>query len=1120
MGTDPSIDRPRLRHRTRRRSLRLESLESRQLLADGSVTPTITGTVFQDANSDGQPSAGEGLADVTVRFYIDDGDGVFEPNSGDTLSGGNVPTDANGVYCVDNLDPDAAYFVFQPAQTVDGIALESQVSPLTRPGQPGVLIDAFTTTQEAGASPPAPSSDSSVLVFSDETEVIGRERDLMAFLDSGDGEVRVSANPFGNRPTLRYNADVAVTGSGVVVWDGIDSAADTLALGLDGVDLTNSGRETGIVFRIGAVATGASATLRLYQGSTTNPSEATMALPVTTGGSADAYVFLPFDDFVGPVLPSDVDAIELILSAESGGNNIEISEIGANGPKTVNLAVNPGADLAVTKTDNQTTAVPGEPLTYTVTVTNNGPSQVDGATVVDTFPPILTGVTFTSSTTGTASGNTASGTGDISDTVNISPGSSITYTITGVVSADASGTLTNTATVTAPTGISDPDLSNNTATDADNLTPNADLTITKSNDDDVSMPGRQTSYTIVVSNEGPSDVVGATVADTFPSSLTGVTYTSSATLGASGNTASGTGSINDTVDLASGSSITYTVQATVATNATGSITNTATVAVPTGTIDVDPSNNSASDTDSLTAEVDLRITKTDEVTNVQPGQVLQYTIVVNNDGPADAAGARITDAFPASLTNVSYTSSGTSGVTGNTASGTGNIDDTVTLPAGASLTYQVSATVAGNASGTLQNTVTVAAPTGAVDTLPSNNSATDIDSVTPVFDLSITKTNGQSSVISGQTTTYTIQVTNSGPSDVLDATVADTFTSSLTEVTFTSSASGGASGNTSNGAGNINDTVDMPAGSSITYTVTARVGSSATGTLTNTATVSSGSQNETNLDNNSATDTDTIVQQADLAITKTDNRTTSNPGDALTYQVRVTNNGPSDVTGATVADVMPSSLTGATFTSVASGGSSGNTNGSGSINDTVNLPAGSSITYTISATISPSATGTITNTATVAAPTSVVDTNSSNNSATDSTAIEQILRSISGYVYVDLNNNGLLQEGEPRIRDVTVSLTGTAVTGGAVSRATTTDGSGQYTFGDLVPGNYTVTETQPAAFGEGRETVGTGSLTNVQATDNVFANIGLGTEQDARNFNFGEQRPTLSKRDLLASRFA
>ena len=91
--------------------------------------------------------------------------------------------------------------------------------------------------------------------------------------------------------------------------------------------------------------------------------------------------------------------------------------------------------------------------------------------------------------------------------------------------------------------------------------------------------------------------------------------------------------------------------------------------------------------------------------------------------------------------------------------------------------------------------------------------------------------------------------------------------------------------------------------------------------------------------NNSATDTDTLAASADLSITKTDGVTTATPGGSVTYTIVATNAGPSNATGATVADTFPASLT-CTWTCVGAGGGTCTASGSGNINDTVNLPIG------------------------------------------------------------------------------------------------------------------------------------------------------------------------------------
>src|SRR4029453_5388952 len=180
----------------------------------------------------------------------------------------------------------------------------------------------------------------------------------------------------------------------------------------------------------------------------------------------------------------------------------------------------------------------------------------------------------------------------------------------------------------------------------------------------------------------------------------------------------------------------------------------------------------------------------------------------------------------------------TGGATGFTANGSGNINDTVNMPVGSTITYIVTGTVSASATGSLTNTATVATPQGVGDPTPGNNSATDTDTIGGSADLSITKTDGKVTVVAGPRNTSTTVATNNGPSDVTGASVVDNFPAEFTNVTYTASATGGASGFTANGTGSINDTVNMPIGSTITYVVTGDIDPSATGSLSNTATVS------------------------------------------------------------------------------------------------------------------------------------------------------------------------------------------------------------------------------------------------------------------------------------------
>src|SRR5207249_1248755 len=127
------------------------------------------------------------------------------------------------------------------------------------------------------------------------------------------------------------------------------------------------------------------------------------------------------------------------------------------------------------------------------------------------------------------------------------------------VAGGATGNITNTATVTVPAGVLDPNSGNNTATDVDSVTPTADLQISKTDGLSSVKPGQSIAYTIVVTNAGPSAVTGATVADPLPNGLTGATWTCAASPGSSCGAPTGSGSINTTVNLLSGGAATFSL---------------------------------------------------------------------------------------------------------------------------------------------------------------------------------------------------------------------------------------------------------------------------------------------------------------------------------------------------------------------------------------------------------------------------------------------------------------------------------------------------------------------------------------------------------------------------------
>ncbi len=159
---------------------------------------------------------------------------------------------------------------------------------------------------------------------------------------------------------------------------------------------------------------------------------------------------------------------------------------------------------------------------------------------------------------------------------------------------------------------------------------------------------------------------------------------------------------------------------------------------------------------------------------------------------------------------------------------------------------------------TIRLKVGKAAPAPTTTTAPPTTTIPPTTTTPPSADLSVTITDGQTTTAPGNTVIYTIVAKNAGPSPAASAFVSDIMPSGLSGVTWTCTASGGASCPAS-GNGNINTSVDLPVGGSVTFMVTGTV-SISSGNLVNTVSISAPSGvSETQPSNNSATDSDTVV---------------------------------------------------------------------------------------------------------------------------------------------------------------------------------------------------------------------------------------------------------------------
>ncbi len=514
--------------------------------------------------------------------------------------------------------------------------------------------------------------------------------------------------------------------------------------------------------------------------------------------------------------------------------------------------------------------------------------------------------------------------------------------------------LSNTATAASPT--TDPTPGNNSATETTSVATSADLSISKS--DGVTSvtagDGITYIYTITVHNSGPSDAAGVSVSDTFPSGFArgAVTPTQGAPCVGAPSFTCALGPI------ASGANASISVAYTVPSSTIASPqVNSATVSAT--TTDNNTADNTATDSNTVATSADLSISKSDSVTSVTAGTSTTYTVTLTNNGPSDVpAGVVVSDGAPANTT----ISSGDSRCI--VSSGTATCTTTAALTSGASTTFAIGLAVASGFPGaSLTNTASITS-SPVSDPTAGNDTGSDTDTVAKIAVLTVSKS-GPATVIAGNQITYTLGVSNAGPSDAQAVTVSDVLPGGLVGAQFCSGVSctpaSPWTGSTSLGT--------IVAGGSVSLTIQASVpASTANGTiLSNTATASS--PTDAGSPRSSGTSNTTVNTSAELSIAKSDGINTVTAGDPTvrTYTITITNNGPSNAAGVSLSDTWPTGFSRGTVTP-----SQGSCSGSPSFTCSLGtIAAGANATVTVTYTVPASTTASPqVNSATVGATTS------------------------------------------------------------------------------------------------------------------------------------------------------
>jgi uncharacterized repeat protein (TIGR01451 family)/fimbrial isopeptide formation D2 family protein len=595
----------------------------------------------------------------------------------------------------------------------------------------------------------------------------------------------------------------------------------------------------------------------------------------------------------------------LFSSAQQDSNSTNDSD-------TETLTIS-GLDISVTKTVNINNPIEGTGVTYTIAVQNNGSQTATNILVSDVVDSDLT--YRASSIAGGISRNDASPAGTGLQWTIDSLAAGITTNLTFIADVNTGAAANNPIPNTASLDSLDQSEENsgNNLSSVDINARAFDLVLTNSINNPTPLENEVVTYTINVSNTSSSvEATDILVRDIVPA---GLTYVGSSILGGTTRSAAdpdGSGLEWTIASLPAGDDVDLTFQARVDYGAKAlfpTITNTANI------ISVDQvESNTTNNTDSVVAtiqSINISVTKAVDVATPVEGNQVEYTITVSNLSTQPMTGVVVRDVVPGGLTYVGSSISGGDLTDPSSPTGTGLQWTINSLAGGASenLIFRASINSGASGLGAIPNTASLFSTTGTEDTLGNNSGSVSVTA--QAFDIAVTKAVNDPTPEEGQLITYTISVATTTAAAGTNIVINDIVPDGVTYEALSIGGGSSRSDATPTTSGGLSWTIASIAGNdSVNLTYQARVNNAAKadfGTITNTASLTSTDQVDSNAGNNSD-DADIDVDGLDLILSKS----VTSPaveGQTVTYTVTVENNSGQTATNIEVSDLVPAGVT-------------------------------------------------------------------------------------------------------------------------------------------------------------------------------------------------------------------
>ncbi|MFP5391173.1 MAG: CARDB domain-containing protein, partial [Gammaproteobacteria bacterium] len=614
------------------------------------------------------------------------------------------------------------------------------------------------------------------------------------------------------------------------------------------------------------------------------------------------------------------------VSASATVASVDADSNSANNALSQLTTLDNGADLALALGVSPPSVPAGASIAYTLGATNNGPNVAGATSVALTLSPNLTYQSASGSGWSCAVAAQVVTCTRASAALGALPDITVNAKVTGATT----GTITSAAAVSISGSAVDYDSTNNSATANLTVSVGTDLALSKGASSNTPAAGAPMSFTLAPRNTGPFAATGVTVTDNLPAGFA-VTSASGAGWSCAIN---GQAVTCTTASYAVGATDDITIGATApaAVSATN-YTNTAQIA--SATPDANAANDVASKSVTVLPDgIDLAITKTKGPNPVAEGAPVQSTIAVTNNGPqgARAGEVAVTDTLPAGETYTSYSGANwTCGAAGQVVTCTYN----AALANGAK-TSNLVITSSASAAGTLTNNAcaTYTDSVGSlVDPVGGNNcTGASVIATTAAgsIDLQLAKSVSVDPLVwNASTLSYTLTLTNAGPAGATGITLRDPIPGAVSGTGIVASQTGGSTSATFSCTNASTVVCTQTGGAALepgetavfTIDVSRPLKDSGAGKFTNTATVSSNAQGDTNTSNNSASVQVKVEPVADLTVSSSVTPTSAQAGTKATYVLTVNNSGPSNAAAVALTQVF--TLAGGTMTFLSATPSSG-----------------------------------------------------------------------------------------------------------------------------------------------------------------------------------------------------